>query len=408
MSIDERTASMLEDLRALGDADARDERFGADLGESLRTRALAYADRPGPAAPVVPARRSRRFRSLATPVAALLVLVIALAFLLASHRGASPQAFLRRVAAITFGANQARHLVYGVTVTRLSGRVTHGTAEIWIATDASGKPVQATETLRLPAIARESAAVIQGDEQTPLGMYTYDGAHNVIVVPSRNDPSWSGRATARLPLPVNLFDGTTIARRLAELASEGAAHVQLRAERVVDGATVDPIQVDGWPDGNAARTTPQTTLYFDAGTHLLRGFDIRGNDSSPNSPVWHVRLAKLTEGPRLSAPRAAFALGAPDSAYVAPLPPDMRALVRLCQGQPKLLLMRGRTLLSACRAGNPAVSADTLVAALVGSAGQDLADAVAVGAITPAQARAALQAQRTQIRYLVHAQQWPG
>jgi hypothetical protein len=162
---------------------------------------------------------------------------------------------------------------------------------------------------------------------------------------------------------------------------------------MIDGVTVDAIQVDGWPNGASIAST----LYFDAGTHLLRGFDSHGTDPSYDSPVWSVRLAQETSGPRATAPADAFPLDAPPSAQVDPPPPAAGALPRLCGRQPKLLLASGQTLLDACRTGHRGLTQDALQNALIGTAAQDLAAAVKAGAITRTQADAALQAQRTQI-----------
>jgi hypothetical protein len=60
-------------------------------------------------------------------------------------------------------------------------------------------------------------------------------------------------------------------------------------------------------------------------------------------------------------------------------------------------------LLDACRAGNAAVRYDALLTALIGAAAQDLAAAVSAHAITESQARAALEAKRTQIIALLVA-----
>jgi hypothetical protein len=235
--------------------------------------------------------------------------------------------------------------------------------------------------------------LVERDQQTPLGTYTYDGTHNTVVIPSRNDPSWSSRSTPTLPLPIYLFDGATVAQRVADLAAEGAAHVQLLSERMIDGVTVDAVQVDGWPNGASIAST----LYFDAVTHVLRGFDSHGTDPSYDSPVWRVRLAVQTSTPRATAPGDAFPLDAPASAQVDPPPPAAGALPRLCGRQPKPLLASGETLLNACRVKHLQLTEDALLNALIGTAAQDLASAVKAGAITSSQADAALKAQRAQI-----------
>jgi hypothetical protein len=235
--------------------------------------------------------------------------------------------------------------------------------------------------------------VVERDQQTTRGTYTYDGTHNRIVIPSRNDPSWAARDSPTLPLPVYLFDGATVAQRVADLAAQGAAHVQLLPQRTIDSVAVDAVQVAGWPNGASITAT----LYFDATTHLLRGFDSRGTDPRYDSPVWRVRLSRQTSGPRATAPADALALDAPPSAQVDPPPPANGALPRLCGRQPKQLLASGHTVLDACQTKHPRLTEDALVNALAGSAQQDLAAAVKAGAITRTQADAALLAQRTQI-----------
>jgi hypothetical protein len=187
-----------------------------------------------------------------------------------------------------------------------------------------------------------------------------------------------------------LFDGAGVAQRVADLAAQGTTRVQLLSQRSVDGVTVDPVQVDGWPDAAS-----RTTLYFDADTHLLRGVDSHGTDASYGS--LQIRLAQQTSGPRDSAPADAFALDAPASAQVQPPPPAMDDVVPRCGSQLKQQLSAGQSLLDICRATNPALTENTLINALIGSAPQDLAAAVAAQAITRGQAEAALQAQRSQI-----------
>jgi hypothetical protein len=150
------------------------------------------------------------------------------------------------------------------------------------------------------------------------------------------------------------------------------------------------VQVDGWPDAAS-----RTTLYFDADTHLLRGVDSRGTDPSYGS--LQVRLSEQTSGPRDSAPADAFALDAPASAQVQPPPPAMDDVASRCGSQLKQQLAAGQSLLDICRATNPALTENALINALIGSAPQDLAAAVAAQAITRGQADAALQAQRSQI-----------
>jgi hypothetical protein len=308
--------------------------------------------------------------------------------LVTSRGGASAEALLRRAAAVTFEPNQARHLIYDVTLTS-PGHVSSATGEIWIATDAAGRPVQATETLRQAKTATAPTTVVERAQQTPQGTYIYDVTHNTIVIPSRNDPSSSSRADT-LPLPVFLFDGADVAERVADLAAQGITRVQLLSQRPVDGVTVDPVQVDGWPDAAS-----RTTLYFDADTHLLRGVDSQG--TGPSSGSLQIRLAQQTSGPRDSAPADAFALDAPASAQVQPPRPAMADVAPRCGSQLKQQLAAGQSLLDICRATNPTLTEDALINALIGSAPQDLAAAVAAQAITRGQADAALQAQRSQI-----------
>jgi hypothetical protein len=386
MNNDERTASILEDLCGLCEPDARDERFRAELADVLLAAASTDAGRlrhrrfAGP--------QERRLRPLVAPAAALALLALLMSFLVAGRGGASAEALLRRAAAVTFEPNQARHLLYDVTRT-LPGHVASATGEIWIATDAAGRPVRATETLRQAKDAAAPTTVVERAQQTPQGTYIYDATHNAIVIPSRNDPGSSSRADT-LPLPVFLFDGATVAQRVADLAAQGTTRVQLLSQRSVDGVTVDAVQVDGWPDAAS-----RTTLYFDADTHLLRGVDSQGTDPSYGS--LRIRLAQQTSGPRDSAPADAFALDAPASAQVQPPPPAMADVAPRCGSQLKQQLATGQSLLDICRATNPALTENALINALIGSAPQDLATAVAAQAITRGQADAALRAQRSQI-----------
>jgi hypothetical protein len=386
MNNDERTASILEDLSALCDPDARDERFRGELADLLLAAASTDAGRLRHRRSL--GRRGRRLHPLIAPAAALALLALLASFLVAGRGGASAEALLRRAAAVTFEPNQARHLLYDVRMT-LPGHVATGTGEIWIATDAAGRPVRTTETLRQAKNATAPTMVAERAEQTPQGTYTYDADRNAIVIPSRNDPRSSTRADT-LPLPVYLFDGATVAQRVADLAAQGTTRVQLLPQRPVDGVTVDPVQVDGWPDAAS-----RTTLYFDADTHQLRGVDSHGTD--PSYGTLQIRLAQQTSGPRDSAPADAFALDAPASAQVQPPPPAMGDVATRCGSQLKQQLAAGQSLLDVCRATNPALTENALINALIGNAPQDLAAAVGAQVITRGQADAALNAQRSQI-----------
>jgi hypothetical protein len=339
-------------------------------------------------------------RPLSVGAALLLVLGGLAGYLhLMSPTPASAQRVLRRAAAIHLAPNSALHVVYRVTVTfagqsgdKAAG-LHSGTADAWIESDAAGNPVVSAQTLTID-VKNIFSRYIQAGGET----YSYDPElrdDNTIAMGSETllDPAWL--------VPNHMFDGATVARYLNAPSQQQG--VQLLPEQTLDGHTVDVVQVDGGPDRPALRTT----LYFDARTYLLRGFDASGIDSSYPIPTWQVRLASETTMPSSSVPPHTFTLNAPPGARVDLPAPDFAgfgtAFEATCHStlNLKAAIGSGQTPLAACRQTNPGVTETQLVEALVAPMRHDLEAALAAGQLSTAQESTALRDLQIQISALV-------
>jgi hypothetical protein len=394
MKIDQPTP-LLRDLLDLSEPDARDEQLRA----AVRERLIAQAAQATPAVQLRPRRRARSRLGLAAALAATLAAALALGVaFLGGAGGASAQTVLRRAAAVRLGADQGADFSYSVQRT-LSDRTTAGSAEVWIETGSDGTPTRVAETLVIAKDPAGPPVLANRHIETRAGTYSYDQDQNTISVSSGDDLSWSTRATPTVPLPAYLFNGATVAQGLQELGQSGQAGVRLLGQQTVDGVTVDAVQVDGWPDGGSLRAT----FYFDADSHLLRGFDVVNTEASDNAPSYQVRLTRTETMAAAAVPAGTFTLNAPAGALVEPPPPDTDALSRLCPefGNGKELLAQGETVLQICQASNPGMTEDELVAALLASPKADLDAAVAAGQITAAQAAVGIAAEKAELEQFV-------
>jgi hypothetical protein len=386
-------STLFVDLRSLVELDERDSELNAALRAQLVDRAHQHDTDELRSS----RRRVRpRWRTAAALAAAVVAAAAVSVSLVGGAGKASAQAVLRRAAAVRFGADQGLHFLYSVDVTR-AGRSSAGTGDVWVETDGAGVPTQVAETLRLSKEASDPPLLVTRDVQTPAGVYSYDTGDNAILVPSSDDPNWSGRQAPTVPLPAFLFNGATVAQRLQELAAGAEGGAQLVGRQTLDGVPVDVVEVDGWPNGDALRTS----FYFDAQSHVLRGFDVVGTDPSHDTASWRVRLVSNATTSSESVPAGTFTLGAPTDAWVQVPPFAMDAVASLCPPGIKPLLVQGESLLDVCRSTTPGLTEDALLSALSGSAKADLDAAVAAGQITGAQADQALVAQRAQLREFV-------
>ena len=402
----------------------RDSNYASDLLEEagepiLEALGRAYSSVPSPALreamdQAVYARMAlphpasiRRFhlptpgrRPLSVGAALLLVLGGLAGYLrLTSPTPVSAQPVLRRAAAIHLPPNSALHLVYRVTVTFAGqsgdkGAGPHsGTADVWIESDAAGNPVLSAQTLTLD-VKNIFTRYIQTGGET----YSHDpegrNDNTIAISPeTRHDPSWL--------VPNHMFDGATVARYLNAPSQQQG--VQLLPEQTLDGHAVDVVQVDGGPDRPALRTT----LYFDARTYLLRGFDAAGIDSSYPIPTWQARLRNETAMPASSVPPQTFTLNAPATARVDLPAPDFAgfgtAFEATCHStlNLKAAMGSGQTPLAACRQTNPGVTETQLVEALVAPTRHDLEAALAAGQISATQEATALHDLQIQVAAIV-------
>jgi hypothetical protein len=351
----------------------------------------------------IPRRAPRRRLLLAVPGRRLLPAFAALLLVagglveylhVSSPTPVSAQPVLRRAAAVHLPPNSALHLVYRVTVTTAGDAGPHpGTADVWIRSDAAGHPVASVQTLTLDVKNIVTRYVQAGGETYSYDPELHDDNTIAIGPETPTDPSWL--------VPNHLFDGAAVAQHLNSPGQQEG--VQRLADQTLVGHAVDVVQVDGDPNRPALRTT----LYFDARSYLLRGFDASAIDSSYPIPTWQARLAISTTMPASSAPPHTFTLNAPATARVDLPAPDFAgfgtAFAATCHGtlNLKAALGSGSTPLAACRQTNPGVTEAQLVEALVAPTRHDFEAALAAGQISPAQEATALQDLRTEVTTLV-------
>jgi hypothetical protein len=160
---------------------------------------------------------------------------------------------------------------------------------------------------------------------------------------------------------------------------------------------VDVIQVDGWTDRPAQRTT----FYFDAQSYLLRGFDAVSSDPSYPTPAWQARLSSFAAMPAVSVPAQTFALHAPPTAHIEVRSPDLSVFATTCHNSAdaeRAVKTGKQSLLAACQATAPTITVDSLVAALIAPFQSVLNGALAAGQITAPQEATAIAAQQQWLR----------
>jgi hypothetical protein len=338
----------------------------------------------------VPHRRRVALRLISLGAALLLALGGAGGYLhFSSSTPVSAQTVLRHAAA-ALAPGQVSHLTYTVTVSGDHKGAGTGTAEVWIQANASGSPDLSAQTLTM---SNNGAAPVGRYVQVGDQVYAYDASHDAILLAqeARENPSWV--------LPNNIFNGAGIAQYLSALAPQSPQRIQLLPQQTLDGHLVDVVRVDGWTDRPAQRTI----LYFDAESYLLRGFDASSLDPSYPTPSWQVRLSAAATMAATAVPSGTFTLNAPATARVYPPQPDLAAFGAVCHSgaNVKGLLKSGQSLLAACRATAPGVTASILVAALAAPAKATLDAAAAAGVITPAQEAGSLVWLNAQITSMV-------
>jgi hypothetical protein len=369
----------------------------AQLSEAMDEALHARMVRPRPA----PRRRFRipgSGRLLLPALAAILLAAGGLVEYLhvSAPTPVSAQPVLRRAASVQLPPNSALHLVYSVTVTipDQSGNGSHsGTEDTWIESDAAGRPIASVQTLSL-SVKNIFTRYVQAGGET----YAYDpelrGDNTIAIGPeTRADPSWL--------VPNHMFDGATVARYLN--APDQQQGVQRLPDQTLDGHAVDVVQVDG----GANRPALRTTLYFDAHSYVLRGFDASSIDGSYPIPNWQVRLVSSTQMPASSVPAHTFTLNAPADASIQLPAPDFAGFAAAFQAtchsalNLKAAVGSGQVPFAACRQTNPGVTEAQLVAALAAPVQRDLDAARAAGQISSAQEANAMHALQIALTALV-------
>lgn len=323
---------------------------------------------------------------------------------------ADTQRILRRAAAaLQLAPNEAVHAVYSVAVDTSgldannpkAGSGLTGTADVWVQTDASGAPALSAQTLTTSKSGMASRFIQVGAQ-----VYAYNpemrGDDTIWINPeARIHPSWL--------IPRDLFNGASVAQELNTLAARSPQQVHLLPQQTLDGHTVDVIEVDGWTNGPAQRTT----FYVDAQSYMLRGFDAASRDPSYPMPSWQVRLGSYAAMPAAAVSPHTFTLDAPATARVARL--DLADPVTVASLQAsytaachagatvnlKVLLRSAQTLLASCQASAPGTTQAALVAGLAAPSKAAMDAAVAAGQLTPAQEANSLPALATQLTALV-------
>jgi hypothetical protein len=178
--------------------------------------------------------------------------------------------------------------------------------------------------------------------------------------------------------------------------------------QTLEGAPVEVIQADGVLDRPALRVT----LYFDARTHVQRGFDAASDDPTYPTPSWQVRLRSQATMPASSVPPGTFALELPAVTRVEESPSGV--LPAACGGI-TLPPYRGSstwskaergliTPLALCQQHDPSLTADQLASALAQEPEAQLQEAVAAGILSPQEASAARATLQSQLASLVAGQ----
>jgi hypothetical protein len=197
-----------------------------------------------------------------------------------------------------------------------------------------------------------------------------------------------------------VLDGAGIAQSLGALQQRSPQRVQLLPEQTLDGVRVDVLQVDGWTDRPAQRTT----FYFDAQSYLLRGFDAVSNDPSYPTAAWQARLSSYATAPAVSVPAQTFTLNAPATARIYVRFPDLSVFAPACHSSANVkdILKTGQqSLLAACQATAPAVTRANLVDAFLAPTRRALDAAAAAGQITAAQEAGGLAQQQAWLNTFV-------
>jgi hypothetical protein len=344
-------------------------------------------------------------------LAASIVGLVSYAFLtertsLSGPSTASAGTILHAAAASGPMPGEAGHYVYTFTVSGpgVDGPPGEGTVEVWI--NRSATPRISMQTVSLGGAKAEGrlshSSLVGRFVELGRDIYGYDAAHNALSLPS------AGNAAPAIVLPNEAYDGAALARTIEQLAARGSRVVALPPQ-TLEGVPVEVIQADGVLDRPALRLT----LYFDAQTHVLRGFDAASDDPSYPTPSWQVRLQSQATMPDSSVAPGTFALDLPAGTRVEE---DPRGALPAACGGITVASHRGSLTprsagkpaaidpLALCRQHDPSLTADQLAAALAQKPDAQLQEAVAAGILSTREASLARATLQSQLARLVAGQ----
>ncbi|MGH2852645.1 MAG: hypothetical protein ACRDLF_00415 [Solirubrobacteraceae bacterium] len=397
---DSRLATLERELEDLRRPEAGDEEMRADL----RAKLLRQAAQPTVRLGLFHRLLTRRPVVLSGLAAGAFAAIGLLGY--ASLTGSNPLSgptpasaatILRAAAASGLAPGQAGHYIYTFTASgpTQGASPSGGTVDVWI--DPSANPSVSVQAVSLDApkggSANPAGSLVGRFAQLGSDIYGYDAAHGALSLPS------AGNAAPAVVLPNEAYDGAAIARAVEALAARGSRVVALPPQSL-EGVPVEVVQAEGVLNRPALRVT----LYFDAQTHDLRGFDTESSDASYPAPSSHVRLQSQSIVPASSVPQGTFTLGLPASFRVEENPSG--ALATACgatkigsNGAPadRSSPAEPATVspLTRCQQHDPSLTADQLVTALSGEPDAQIHAALAAGLLDAqeaASARATLQA----------------
>lgn len=397
----DKSLSLLErDLQALSRPQQHDEVFRTELRLTLEDQA---ARQPMPhlhdGSRTAAGRRRLAFLVGAVATASLVVLIVGYVWLtgstpLVGPTPASAATVLRAAAASVLPPGEVAHYTYSFTAQVPGGgpMTESGTVDAWI---AGGDPTRSAQTVKVTKASGASEAPLARIIQVGGASYGYDATHDALTLPAEQN------AAPAIVLPNEAYNGASLAQSVERLAERGSRVVGL-APQTLEGVPVNVIQADGV----LGRPALRITLYFDAQSDLLRGFDADSIDPSYPTPSWRVRLQSATTMATTSTPAGMFSLEIPAGASHVGLSAEELALPSEC-GSSKPASAAG-SLLAACQANDPGITAQQLASALSRSSVAELRQAVADQVLNPAEASTAQVQLEAELVHTVTAADPPG
>jgi hypothetical protein len=353
----DKSFSLLErDLQELSGPQQHDEVFRTELHLTLKAQA---ARQPTPRLHgsrwTAGGRRRLAFLAGAVATASLVALVVGYAWLtgstpLVGPTPASAVTVLRAAAARALLPGEVAHYTYSFTAQVPGGGPTteSGTVDAWI---AGGDPTRSAQTVTVAKVPGASGALLARVIQVGGASYGYDATHDALTLPAEQN------GAPALVLPNEAYSGASLAQSIEGLTARGSRVVAL-APQTLEGVPVNVIQADGV----LGRPALRITLYFDAQSDLLRGFDANSIDPFYPAPSWRVRLQSAITMATASTPAGTFSLKIPAGGSHVGLSAEELALPSEC-GSSKPASAAG-SLLATCQANDPGVTAQQLASAL--------------------------------------------